>query len=114
LFLPGLLPVQITMLIFGTASGAAMIPYSIIKEANPDKVKGSATGAQNFITFSMTALIGPIFASLYGKTLATTSDHVHHFQMAGILFLITMLIALLLTLILKETGRAAPEEKSRH
>src|SRR6201997_5573980 len=41
-FLP--ISIKIGMLIFGIASGAAMIPYSVIKEVNPDNVKGSATG----------------------------------------------------------------------
>ncbi|HUB89399.1 MAG TPA: MFS transporter, partial [Dyella sp.] len=57
-FLPGLLPSWLTLLVFGISSGAAMIPYTIIKEVNPDNVKGSATGAINFITFSVTALLG--------------------------------------------------------
>ena len=40
---------------------AAMIPYAIIKEVNPDKVKGSATGAINFLVFTLSALLaGPI------------------------------------------------------
>jgi hypothetical protein len=34
--------------LLGFGSGAAMIPYSIIKEVNPDHAKGSATGAMNF------------------------------------------------------------------
>ena len=58
---------EVACLIFGIASGAAMIPYTIIKEVNPDEVKGSATGAINFLTFGVTALIGPIFADLLGK-----------------------------------------------
>jgi len=113
LFLPQILPVMATMLIFGTASGAAMIPYSIIKEANPDEVKGSATGAQNFITFSITALIGPVFAKLFGKTLGAAPDPALHFQHAGILFLITMALAFLITLMLKETGTAVKKERLR-
>ena len=36
-----------------------MIPYSIIKEVNPDHAKGSATGAMNFLVFVMTALAAP-------------------------------------------------------
>ena len=52
---------------FGIASGAAMIPYTIVKEVNPDEVKGSATGAINFLTFGVTALVGPIFADLFGR-----------------------------------------------
>jgi len=111
LFLPQLMPVMITMLIFGTASGAAMIPYSVIKEANPDEVKGSATGAQNFITFSITAMIGPIFAKLFGKTLGVSQDPEAHFQQAGILFLITLILAFFGALLLKETGSAVKNKK---
>ena len=37
------------MFIFGIASGAAMIPYSVIKEVNPDNVKGSANGRNQFL-----------------------------------------------------------------
>jgi CRP/FNR family cyclic AMP-dependent transcriptional regulator len=39
----------------------AMIPYSIIKEVNPDEVKGSATGAINFLVFVMSAFAAPAF-----------------------------------------------------
>ena len=40
-----------------------MIPYTIIKEANPDNVKGSATGAINFVVFSFSACLAPVFGS---------------------------------------------------
>src|SRR5579862_6500539 len=56
---------EIGCLIFGIASGAAMIPYTNIKEVNPDEVKGSATGGINFLTFGVTALIGPLFADAF-------------------------------------------------
>src|SRR5271169_380971 len=49
------IPPHVTMFIFGVASGAAMIPYSVIKEVNPDNVKGSATGGINFLVFGITA-----------------------------------------------------------
>ena len=62
------------MFVFGVASGVAMIPYTIIKEANPDEVKGSATGAINGLNFGLSALIGPIFGVLLGKTLGTAAD----------------------------------------
>ena len=81
-----------------------MIPYTIIKEANPENVKGSATGGINFITFSITALLGPMFASLYGKTLAATTDHAGHFQGAGVFFLIAMAVAFGVSLVIRETG----------
>lgn len=104
LFFPGIMPQALSMLIFGIASGAAMIPYSIIKEANPDQVKGSATGAQNFITFSITAMLAPLFAGMFGRTLSSTVNHDFHFQNAGIFFLITTALAFLLSLVIKETG----------
>jgi MFS family permease len=57
--LPTLLPIALSCFLFGIGSGAAMIPYTIIKEINPDGVKGSATGAMNFITFGISAIIWP-------------------------------------------------------
>ena len=40
-----------------------MIPYTVIKEANRPEHSGTATGVINFLNFSMTALLGPLFAS---------------------------------------------------
>jgi sugar transport protein len=48
------IPVHVAMFIFGVASGAARIPYSIIKEVNPESVKGSAAGGINFLVFGRT------------------------------------------------------------
>jgi MFS family permease len=104
---PTLTSVGIAMLVFGIASGAAMIPYSVIKEVNPDRVKGSATGGINFLVFGMTAAIGPIHARMIGKTLATTANHVEHFRAAGIFWVVCCAAAMVLTLLLRETGRAS-------
>ena len=104
IFLPGLMPGVITMIIFGIGSGAAMIPYTIIKEANPDKVKGSATGAINFLTFGVTALLNPVFAGLYGKSLMSTTDYATHFKFAGIFWLADIAVTILVSLLIKETG----------
>ena len=41
-----------------------MIPYTVIKEANPPAVSGTATGVVNFINFTFSALLGPVFAGL--------------------------------------------------
>jgi MFS family permease len=102
-FLPDLLPAAVTLFIFGIASGVAMIPYSIIKEANPDNVKGSATGAINFIVFGVTAALGPVFASLFAKTLSL-GNPVAHFQHAGSFWLAGVIVAALIALLLRETG----------
>ena len=106
-FAPDILPPWLTLLAFGIASGAAMIPYTIIKEANPDNVKGSATGAINFITFSVTALIGPVFASKLGKSVgASTLDPQSHFFQSTLFWVLVIVGAFLVSLFLKETGRA--------
>src|SRR5271156_1809653 len=60
------IPVHVAMFIFGVASGAAMIPYSVIKEVNPDNVKGSAAGGINFLVFAITAFLGPVYAKHIG------------------------------------------------
>jgi MFS family permease len=92
--------------IFGIASGAAMIPYTIMKEVNPDEVKGSATGAINFLTFAVTALIGPIFANLLGKGVASTPNHVAHFHASGLFWIAGIALAMILSAFLRETGHA--------
>lgn len=105
-FAPGVLPAWLTLLAFGIASGAAMIPYTIIKEANPDNVKGSATGAINFITFSVTALVGPVFAARLGKTVgAPDIDPQSHFFQSTLFWVLILVGALLVSLFLKETGK---------
>src|SRR5436190_8220948 len=53
-------PVGILMGIF---SGAAMLPYTVIKEANPPELGGSATGFINFLNFTFSAVLGPVFGS---------------------------------------------------
>ena len=102
-FLPDLLPATATLFIFGVASGVAMIPYSIIKEANPDNVKGSATGAINFIVFGVTAGLGPVFAALFAKTLSL-GNPIAHFQHASSFWLAGVVLAALIALLLHETG----------
>src|SRR5271165_580866 len=98
---------EVACLIFGIASGAAMIPYTIVKEVNPDEVKGSATGAINFLTFGVTALIGPIFADLLGKGFASAQNHIEHFRASGIFWMVGIAIAILLSVFfLRETGHA--------
>lgn len=104
-FAPTLLPSWLTLFVLGIASGAAMIPYTIIKEANPDRVKGSATGAINFITFLVTAVIGPIFAFTIGKSLGASGvDVIVHFRDSAMFWVSTTTLAVIVSLTLHETG----------
>jgi len=104
-YLPALMPAQLTAFVFGIASGAAMIPYTIIKEANPDEVKGSATGAINFLVFAVTAVIGPVFARLVGKGF-DKGDHIGHFRSGASFWIVCILVAIVLSFLLRETGHA--------
>ena len=83
-----------------------MIPYSVMKEVNPDEVKGSATGAINFLTFGVTAAIGPVFAGQFGKTLGAQSvDTAAHFRHAGLFWIGILIAALAVGTLLRETGQ---------
>jgi MFS family permease len=104
-FFPGIAPVIGTMFLFGIASGAAMIPYTMIKEANPDEVKGSATGGINFITFGITSCLAPIFATYFGKTLSNAVDKEQHFRSASLFLLLVIAAAFIFSIIVRETGR---------
>src|SRR5262249_27604582 len=46
------LPPYVLALIFGIASGTAMLPYTVIKEANPPNLTGTATGVINFLNLA--------------------------------------------------------------
>jgi MFS family permease len=100
-------PPYVLGLITGIASGAAMLPYTVIKEANPPEMSGTSTGVVNFLNFTFSALLGPVFArSLIaaggGGDLALT-----HYQIAFQPLLYGVGIAIVLTILLKETGPAA-------
>jgi len=106
IYVPDLYPAKISMFILGLGSGAAMIPYSVIKEANPDFVKGSATGAINFITFGVTTLLSPVFSRWFGKSLELSAGNVH-FQHSVLFWVSGIVLAIMVSLMLKETGSKA-------
>ena len=101
-----LIPLKASLFIFGLLSGVAMIPYSVIKEVNPDDVKGSATGAINFLVFGITSVIGPVFAGEIGKTLGKM-DPIAHFREAGLFWIVCCVVAAVVTFFLRETGHKA-------
>jgi MFS family permease len=101
---PNVLPPYMLGLITGIASGAAMLPYTVIKEANPPSVSGTATGVINFINFTFSALLGPVFAGLLLKATAGTEPGLAHYQTAFTPMLFGVGLAILLTFLLKETG----------
>jgi MFS family permease len=86
---PGVAPPYALGLLLGIGSGAAMIPYAIIKEVNPDKAKGSAAGAINFLVFTLSALLAPAYGSLLndlaggGKLTVAVLRNADSFGVAG-------------------------------
>ena len=107
LFAPrGLAPPYTLGLLAGIASGAAMIPYTVIKEANRPEHSGTATGVINFINFSMTALLGPLFASRLMEASGGGERAIAHYQATFTPLLFGVALAILLTFVLRETGPA--------
>jgi MFS family permease len=98
-------------ILMGIASGAAMLPYTVIKEANPPELGGSATGVINFINFTFSALLGPVFgARLVGLSESAGTTALGHYQAGFKPLLYGILLALILSCFLKETGPAAREK----
>jgi MFS family permease len=102
-----LFPPYVLGLTAGMASGAAMLPYTVIKEANPPAMSGTATGVVNFLNFTFSALLGPVFgwvlAAVGGGAAQFTMGH---YQATFQPMLYGVALAIGLTLLLKETGPA--------
>ena len=106
-YTPGFLPPYVGGLAFGIGSGAAMIPYTMIKEVNPDNVKGSATGAMNFLVFSLSAFLAPAFGLILVRLSGGQPLALETFQAADLIWAAAIVLAFILTLFLRETGAKA-------
>lgn len=107
----GVLPPYSIALLIGIASGAGMIPYTVIKESNPPRLSGTATGVANFINFTFSAMMGQIFGWLLltvshgsGKLMITD------YRMTFGPLLFGLIVAIIMTLFLQETGHS----RARH
>jgi len=110
---PAILRGHVVGILMGIASGAAMLPYTVIKEANPPELGGSATGVINFINFTFSALLGPVFGSRLAQA-ANGSDSMLDLKQyqAGFQPLLSgIVIAIILTCFLKETGAAVARRR---
>jgi MFS family permease len=103
----GVLPSYLLGLVAGIASGAAMLPYTVIKEANPPEVSGTATGVVNFLNFTFSALLTPVFGWILVRVSGGLPQmQLEHYQTTFTPLLFGVGLAILLTFFLKETGRA--------
>jgi len=104
---PGVFPPYVLGLVTGIVSGAAMLPYTVIKEVNPPELGGTATGVVNFLNFTFSALLGPVFGWILQSVSAGAARvELQHYQSTFVPLLVGVLLAILLTFALRETGPA--------
>jgi MFS family permease len=100
-------PPYVLGLVAGLASGAAMLPYTVIKEANPPQFGGTATGVVNFLNFTFSALLGPVFGWVLQRVSGGAAPmQLRHYQSAFVPLLFGVALAIVLSFVLKETGPA--------
>jgi MFS family permease len=100
------LPRYLVPLMLGIGSGAAMIPFTIIKETNPPQVKGTSAGVMNFLVFLTTGIMSPFVSHL----MTPASDvplSLHEFQKGFLPLIVGIIVAILLSITIRETGSAA-------
>ena len=101
------LPPYVLGFVAGVASGSAMLPYTVIKEANPPSMSGTATGVINFLNFTFSALLGPVFSGILLRVSGGGPERtLEHYQTTFQPMLLGVALAIALTLFLRETGPA--------
>jgi MFS family permease len=99
-------PPYVVGVVAGIGSGAAMLPYTVIKEANPPEYSGTATGVINFLNFTFSALLGPVFGWMFQTLSGSMETPLEHYQETFKSLLYGVAAAVVLALMLKETGPA--------
>jgi MFS family permease len=109
-----ILPPYVLGLVAGSASGAAMLPYTVIKEVNPPEFGGTATGVINFLNFTFSALLGPVFGGLLQRVSSGAQQReLAHYQSTFLPLLFGVGAAIILSFLLRETGPAAQRSRSK-
>jgi MFS family permease len=106
----GFFPTYSVALLLGIASGAAMIPFSMMKEANPSQVKGTAAGVMNFLVFVTTGIMSPFISRLMLPSEGTPLT-LPEFQHAFLPLVGGVVIAIVLSFFLRETGLSGSAPK---
>ena len=107
-------PPYLLGLVAGLASGAAMLPYTVIKEANQPQYGGTATGVINFLNFTFSALLGPVFGWLLQHASGGAEQReLAHYQATFQPLLFGVGAAIVLSFLLKETGPAGQRNRRK-
>ena len=80
-----------------------MIPFTMIKEANPPEVKGTAAGVMNFLVFLTTGLMSPFVSRLMTPASGAPLS-LHEFQQGFLPLIVGIVLAILLSFVIRETG----------
>lgn len=99
-------------ILMGIASGAAMLPYTVIKEVNPPELGGTATGVINFLNFTFSAFLGPVFGSRLVGLSGEGDEVLAHYQAGFQPLLYGVGLAVILTFFLRETGPAVRKTRT--
>jgi len=107
-------PPYVVGLVAGLASGAAMLPYTVIKEVNPPQYGGTATGVINFLNFTFSALLGPVFGWLLQHVSGGAQQReLAHYQATFLPLLFGVGAAIVLSFLLRETGPAVQHNRRK-
>ena len=107
-------PPYVVGLVAGLASGAAMLPYTVIKEVNPPQYGGTATGVINFLNFTFSALLGPVFGWLLQHVSGGAEQReLAHYQATFLPLLFGVGAAIVLSFLLRETGPAVQHNRRK-
>ena len=104
---PGVFPPFVVGLVAGIASGAAMLTYTVAKEANPPHLSGTSAGAISFLNLTFSAIVGPLFAWIMNNFGAARPTALESYQTTFEPLLYGVAVAIVLTLALNETGSEA-------
>ena len=103
---PGVIPPYVVGVCTGILSGAAMLLYTMGREANPPDLAGTITGAISFQVFMFSALLNAVFARIMHNASGGTQLVLEDYQTTFQSLLYGVGLAVILTLALKETGRS--------
>jgi sugar phosphate permease len=108
LYGPGdVLPPYVLGLVAGVASGGAMLTYTICKESNPPHLSGTATGVISFLNFTFSALVQPLLGWVMANVSVAHLSPLERYQTTFGLLLYGVALAVVLALVLRETGPGA-------